>query len=354
MKHLHIVSPYQSAAMIRMTAPLVEHLKVAFDVTTSETADLSADLNYHIPFHTLVGLEGGRHAMLYTHCNPGDEAALMDAGARAELIVCMSYAGRNELVARGVDPAKLWVIYAATDGFAARRRNIGIVGYEQPNGRKRSHILLDLAWQMDLSPFHFIICGGGWEPVVEKLRAMNVSVDVAEHLEWEDLQKVGYIEGGPLPLLEAMACGVPVIAPPVGYAADLLDTANIYNGVDELAAKLHDIVEPVVKRQMIVKLWDWPDYSQEHALIFGRLLGEKPDLHDNCGASRYAQLLDEIDILRPESIVEIGTWKGDRALQMIQEAAKCRASRIPALICLKTRRPSNCTANSRNPAYPGM
>src|SRR3990167_5799180 len=178
-KRIHLVSPYQSAAMIRMTAPLEKWLPEAFEVTKIEAPDISANLNFHIPYHTLVGFEGGgRHAMLYTHCNPTDVKGLMDACERAELIVCMSYTGRDELIQRGVDPAKLWVIYSAADDFALRRRNIGIIAYEQPNARKRSHILLDLAWQMDLTAFHFVICGIGWENVIAPLRELGVSVEV--------------------------------------------------------------------------------------------------------------------------------------------------------------------------------
>lgn len=40
--------------------------------------------------------------------------------------------------------------------------------------------------------------------------------------------------------------------------------------------------------------------------------------------SRYAQLLDIIDAIKPQSIVEIGTWNGNRAIQMIQQAARHR------------------------------
>jgi len=190
MKRIHVVSPYESAAMIRMSSPLVEHLKNAFEVTSGKEPDLTADLNYHIPWHTLAGLDMdmSAHAMLYTHCNPGDEGALMDACARAKLVVCMSYTGRNELVARGVDPVKLWVIYAATDTFAARRRNIGIVGYEQPNGRKRSHILLDLAWTMDLDSATLWLDGLPIAGEIVELEVVRAGKEAG--------QGVGYLDDG--------------------------------------------------------------------------------------------------------------------------------------------------------------
>jgi hypothetical protein len=113
MKRLHIVEPYHSKAMQAMAQPLIDALPAIYEVTTGGTPDPSADLNYHIPWHTLTGLEkgNGKHAMLYTHCNPGAQADLTDACERADLIICMSFAGRLELIGLGVDRAKLWVIY---------------------------------------------------------------------------------------------------------------------------------------------------------------------------------------------------------------------------------------------------
>lgn len=40
--------------------------------------------------------------------------------------------------------------------------------------------------------------------------------------------------------------------------------------------------------------------------------------------SRYEQLLIAIDLIKPQSIVEIGTWKGRSAVMMIKQAQKYR------------------------------
>lgn len=40
--------------------------------------------------------------------------------------------------------------------------------------------------------------------------------------------------------------------------------------------------------------------------------------------NRYDQLLHAIDLFKPESIVEIGTWNGDNAIRMIKQAQKYR------------------------------
>lgn len=41
-------------------------------------------------------------------------------------------------------------------------------------------------------------------------------------------------------------------------------------------------------------------------------------------SSRYDQLLHAIDLFKPRSIVEIGTWSGENAIRMIKQAEKYR------------------------------
>ena len=38
--------------------------------------------------------------------------------------------------------------------------------------------------------------------------------------------------------------------------------------------------------------------------------------------NRYSQLLSAIDLFKPQSIVEVGTWNGQNAIRMIQQAQK--------------------------------
>jgi predicted O-methyltransferase YrrM len=335
MKRLHIVDPYNSVAMRRLSEPLIAELGRLYEVTTSAEIDKTADLNFHMPWHTMAGLTDrgeGKHVIAYTHCNPPDYAALVDACERADAITAMTFTGRNELLELGVDPRKIWTIYAAADQFVYRQRMIAIIGYPQPNGRKREHLLLDLAWQYDMTPYHFVFVGTGWEDMANKLRMLGVNASHAHAVTDQELQALyrsidlllvtGYAEGGPLPLLEAMAAGVPVLSPEFGYAKDLLPRYMQYRNADELINCLAELTSTNIFHHKLARAWSWKDYVMEYALIFGRLLGEPVDICPEYGVSRYAQLLDIIDELKPTDLVEIGTWNGNRAIQMIQAAAK--------------------------------
>lgn len=326
---IHIVEPYHSHAMQRMSLPL-DDLKNLHEITKSEAVDPEADVNIHMPWHSMVGYEGGgKHIIAYTHMNPPDAPQLLDACDRADIVTCMSFTGRRELIQLGVDPKKIWVIYSAADNFVFRRRTIGIVGNPQPNGRKRESLLVDLAWKYSLDAFEFAFIGIGWEETVGKLNSLGVAAvsGVSNdgnlqsiYKQFDALLVTGYVEGGSLPILEAMAVGIPVISPAFGYASDLLD--EHYETEDELMTMLENLaVKPVLNHQ-IVKSWTWKDYAAEYALLIARLTGTSAEIYPERGTDRYCQLLDVIDEVRPSAIVEIGTWNGHRAIQMIQQAAK--------------------------------
>lgn len=331
---VNVVKPYNSSAMHRMTEPLQELGKL-HELTMSQVPDISADVNIHCPWHTMNELQdkgNGKHILIYTHCNPNDQERLIQACEKADLITCMSYEGRRELVWLGVDPHKLWVVYCAADAFNFRRRGITVCGFVQPNGRKRENILLELAWQHDLSAFEFLFIGSGWEPIAQQMASLGVSCHLAPTQFDEGLATLygqsdvvlvtGYREGGPLPLLEALASGTKVLSPKLGYAADLLPEDCYYETVEDLYEKLERLVHNEIELHQMVRSWKWTDYAAEYALLVGRLTGESVDLYPERGMSRYNQLLDIIDEVKPIKIHEIGTWNGHNAARMIQQASK--------------------------------
>lgn len=282
MTHIHIIEPYHTHAMLRMAQPL---FNMGFEnITAGEVIDPDADLNFHIPWHGLANLKETKsvQGMLYTHCNPNAQDDLRRACNRADFIVAMSNTGKRELIDLDVPAEKITVIYAGHSNFKPRRRNIGIIGREQPNGRKRSHILLDLCWLADVNNYNFLIVGEGWDDTAKKMINSGANVAVLKELNEEDLQEfynhidcllvTGYIEGGPLTVLEAMSAGVPVIAPPVGYAKDLLHPMSIYRSVDELvnALKLH--FARIYGLSELVKDCTWKAYTEKHAALFRKVL----------------------------------------------------------------------------------
>lgn len=337
MMHLHIVCRYKSVSMERMVAPLLAQgaLSKHYKLTISGEPEANADINYHIPWHTLVGLDEktSKHAILYTHVNPTDKNALIDACSRADKIVCMSFTGRQELIDLGVDAKKLWVAYPGTNEFPFRRRNIGVIGFEQPNGRKRTHLLMDLAWAMPTkykNMLHFVLVGSGWSELADQLNNAGVLATYKEEISHEDLVEIyglldallvtAYAEGGPLPFLEAYASGVPVFAPPIGFAGDFLETLYTYKSPDELMRKIGEWLRPTMRNAYLASTLNHTQYVAETALALSQISGASVEVVE--GYDRYAQLLAIVDAIKPLKIVEIGTWNGTRAVEMLQMAAR--------------------------------
>lgn len=331
---IHLVNPYNSTAMQVLLAPLKELARLC-EVTEGADIDTAADLNIHMPWHSLApdrDYGTGKHLAVYTHCNPGAEPELFAACQRADIVTAMSFQGRKELLSLGVDPKKIWVIYAGADQYTFRKRMILVVGYPQPNGRKRESLLLDLAWQYDLSKYEFVLLGNQWKQTAQQLASLGVSVKYSQQDNPEAIRQfyqvadvflaTGYKEGGPLPLLEAMASGAKVLAPRSGYAADLLNEYDLYNDAADIMDRLDELFDNQIFYHQLARAWKWIDYAAEYALIIGRLLGQSVDLYPEFAVSRYAQLLDIIDREKPQTICEIGTWNGNRAIQMIQAASK--------------------------------
>jgi hypothetical protein len=332
---LNIVNPYNSVAMARMSQPL-KQLSKLYEVTETQALDPAADCNIHFPFHTLADAElelgEGKHIAVYTHCNPGSEVELFRACERADIVTTMTFKGRKELLNLGVDPSKIWTVYNPADSFTFKKRLVLIVGYPQPNGRKRESLLLDLAWKYNLDAYEFVLLGTQWEQLAAQLLALGVSVRYA-HADRPDLIRAfyqqadvfiatGYMEGGPLPLLEAMSSGCRVLSPRFGYAFDLLDDEDIYDTPDELMDKLNAMFEHNVFYHQLARAWSTEDYINEYALLVGRLFNSTTEAYPARGMDRYTQLLDIIDREKPLTICEIGTWNGNNALRMIQTAAK--------------------------------
>ena len=197
-----------------------------------------------------------------------------------------------------------------------------VVGSEQPNGRKRSSLLMDLAWKMDLSPFYFIIVGQNWD--AESLEKAGVRLQYAQGgLSQEQMVNLynasdlvlctGYEEGGPLPLAEALACGKRVLSPRFGFATEFLDDEDIYDTLEDLIKKLELIVQEKVHRVDAVGLCNTQYYVTVHKNLFA-------DILDVPTTDRYQHVHRIVRNTGARRLLEVGTWRGDRALAMISAA----------------------------------
>lgn len=182
---------------------------------------------------------------------------------------------RIHLFKNGVDTA---TFYPFHDKVSARKRlgihsNTCLIGYSAKfssnyGGRKGIEIFLE-ALKISASVNHkfgVLITGPGWDAAVRQMQSYGIEVYYRPFLPDRLMSNLynaldmyvvtSRIEGGPVPLLESMACGVPVVTTPVGIAREY-----IQHGVNGLViakddapacaqAILHLLVSPGLRNQL--------------------------------------------------------------------------------------------------------
>lgn len=215
----------------------------------------------------------------------------------------------TSLLSNGVDTQ---VFFPAFKQKSQNNFVIGFFGTQRPNSRsdrKGSRLLLEATKIMVEAGYKpaFLIMGYGWKNLVPALRDLGCPVTYKVSVPREDVPKYYHqldlyiitsrIEGGPLTLLEAGACGIPIISTPVGLAPELLTKpgcGTLLSGFDskEIAeAVIYNMENPYIaqeKAQALLKeirqSWTWKDSYKDLAKTYF-------DIYNKIGQSSSTNLL---------------------------------------------------------------
>lgn len=183
-------------------------------------------------------LAEGRCAVLFTHPRGADvDGAFADSLGATTVVISMSSTHVAHLVDAGVAAERIQVVIPGTDPllFRPHPRGGGVVGlcsaYYERKGPER---LLEVVRSMPARDF--MLVGRGWREagVFSTLEALPnfcyVEADYAEYPALYDRMdvflSVSDLEGGPIPLLEAMMSNVVPVASRTGFAPDLIRHGN--------------------------------------------------------------------------------------------------------------------------------
>jgi glycosyltransferase involved in cell wall biosynthesis len=199
---------------------------------------------------------------------------------QAYRVICLNTAASEKLAEMGVEREKLAVGHMAADPgfFLPHRRTSTTVGLSMAYyERKNPWLLLDIIQSMP--QVRFLLVGTGWqkfERFDELIRCPNLDYkDSVAYRQYPDLYRqmsvflsTSRLEGGPVPLLEAMMANVYPVVSATGFAPDIIrhgengylfpidaDAATICPLIEKAFANTTDVRGSVVGHS-------WKNYAQ--------------------------------------------------------------------------------------------
>jgi hypothetical protein len=221
------------------------------------TVDPGADLIYYMPAKDALKYPfRGRTMGLFTHGPMPPELV-------ASFVACTAM---NETTAAALHRLGAKTVIVTRPGTAPARRPpvFGVIGRPYNSGRKGEELVVRA---VDAG-FRFVACAPP-----EKIRATTSGswgCRITHGIDSRDafFQSINYLvitsleEGGPVPLLEALARHVPVIAPDVGWCWEFPVIRYERGSWESLRAVLEGLSRPPT----------WAEWAERHRRLFVRLL----------------------------------------------------------------------------------
>jgi glycosyltransferase involved in cell wall biosynthesis len=238
---------------------------VSYSTDPDPTADLQYYINYSARTRPMAPVEVG----FFTHSENETNARrrYFDTAREVDHCVCMSSRYAEELIESGISPEKITTIAPGVDLQKLQPKiRVGVVGRTYHTGRKGEALVAEV---MDVAGIEWRFTGSGWP---------RPSVRIAESEMADFYNSLDYVlvpslyEGGPMSVLEGLACGIPIISSDVGWVSEYphipFETGNAESLRNVLTALVAE--RQVLRDSVLDRTWDrWAD---EHLKLFDRLL----------------------------------------------------------------------------------
>ena len=237
----------------------------------------NADIHYYINYgfyreRPSKGLVVGN----FTHF---DKDGLGDKFKSVASVVdhCISVSQKTTegLIEFGISRGKISTILVGADKKFKPKLTLGIVGRPYKGGRKGESLVKELIDNRDLmKKIELISTNEEWNVKTVKCEDNQSFYNFIDYLLIPSL-----IEGGPVPFMEALACGTLSIAPNIGVIPEFTHIPYKRGDIDSLTEVINKLAsEHIARREYFAKemaLLDWENWAFQHEMLFHRLLNEK-------------------------------------------------------------------------------
>lgn len=229
-----------------------------------------SDVTYYINYVQAGRTKASKvECALFTHYEERDSTLSnkwWQVAGQVEVAVCMSEMYSKMLSKRKIT-TKLIPPGVDLEKYTPRNIKIGVVGTTKVTGRKGEDIIKSI---MDIPGIELSFTGGtGW-PADGNFIPENDMPNFYRGLDYVLI--ASYYEGGPMCAIEALACGIPVIAPAVGWVPELPHIKFDRGNKADLRRVLLSIVNDKNKLRESVIERSWDEYIRKHDMLFKELL----------------------------------------------------------------------------------
>ena len=271
-------APWKIECVLADRGWILERLAKEIAKAAANTADIqvaivdapsgNADLTYFLPYSIQANVEDSLVVSYFSHQEMVEPAHTNFITKALDADHCIVSAKKYERVLNEAGANSVSLVYLATDLAAFEPKlKLGVVGRTYHTGRKGEDLVASL---MDLPFVEFVFTGEGW-PEPPKYFAGEAGMQAFYH-EIDYLLIPATIEGGPVPLFEALASGCEVIASDVGCVEDFPHIPFKTGDEQDLRRVLEKLIESKHALRKSVESHDWSDYGAAHVKEFARLL----------------------------------------------------------------------------------
>lgn len=248
----------------RMATALASRLPY---ITLDPHAGTSARVRYYMNYHAWRSRSAELEVAFFTHLERevADRQRFFQVARAVDYRVCHSRPSQEALRAHGHD-ARIIPPGVDLSQFRPRLR-IGVVGRTYKTGRKGEDLVRQV---LDVPGIEWAFTGSGW-PLPSEFVTDEALPAFYRSLDY--LLVPSLYEAGPMSVAEAIACGVPVIAPPIGWVPDFPHIPYSTGDVADLRRVLLDLVAEQEKRRAPVMALTWDAFAEKHDRLFREMLG---------------------------------------------------------------------------------